>query len=617
MRVSAALSLAGAALALVAAPARAENYTVTTPADGPGPCVPASCTLRGALETAVAADAVRVPAGDYVLTLGEITVPGGVTVTGASARTTIVHGPVASPGAASFAHLTMNGGVRNDGTLTLDRVRVTGGSGIVNHGSLTLGHSLVDANPGGGVLGDGTVNATDSTIALNGGDGVVGTGGTLTRVTVARNDGVNVSAAMHIGGSLVDECGPASDGGNVVPIACAGAGDVGSDDPKLATALASAGGETDVLRIAPGSAAVDAAGPCLGTDQRELPRPQGTACDAGAYELEVVRVTGPQGLTRETPVTFDFQAAPGSAFRCALDGGALAACTSPMQLPGLVDGDHTFTVQAFAGEDAVSDPATRAFTLDTTRPPAPEVSGGPDGFTVTSAEAGAALACSLDGGAFEACGSGVSYPGLSDGEHVLAVRATDMAGNASVTEHRFTVAHIPAATPAPAPPTVTPTPVATPSYRKTVVLRPQAGRTLIRRPGETAFAEIRSRTAVAIGTSVDVKQGTVIVIAATASATETAKFSGGVFTAGGTDLTLSETLRCGRSRRLTGDGAGAFRIRGRYASATGRGAKWTVEDTCKQTRIRVVRGVVAVLDKRRSKTALIRSGRSYTARPKR
>jgi ferric-dicitrate binding protein FerR (iron transport regulator) len=166
-------------------------------------------------------------------------------------------------------------------------------------------------------------------------------------------------------------------------------------------------------------------------------------------------------------------------------------------------------------------------------------------------------------------------------------------------------------------PTPAPTPVAMPSYRKTVVLRPQAGRTLIRRQGEKAFTEIRSRTAVAVGTSVDVKQGAVIVIAATSTSTETAKFSGGIFTASGTDLTLSETLRCGRARRLTGDGAGAFRIKGRYAGATGKGAKWTVEDTCKQTKVSVVRGVVAVRDNRRPKTVLIRSGRSYTARPKR
>jgi hypothetical protein len=249
------------------------------------------------------------------------------------------------------------------------------------------------------------------------------------------------------------------------------------------------------------------------------------------------------------------------------------------------------------------------------------VSGDSNGFTLTS-ESGAAFSCSLDGGAFASCATGVSYPGLGDGEHVLVVRATDAAGNSSTTEHRFTIAHTPEATPTPTPaPTVAPiataTPIATPAYRKTVVLRPQAGRTLIRRRGETAFSEIRARTAVPVGTTVDVKQGAVIVIAAAPTSTETAKFSGGVFTASGTDLTLSETLRCGRARRLTGDGAGAFRIRGRYAAATGRGAKWTVQDTCKQTRITVSRGVVAVRDTRRPKTLLIRSGRSYTARPKR
>src|SRR4051812_2525824 len=93
MRVSAALSLAGAALVLVAAPARAANYAVDTPTDGPGPCVPSACTLRGALDSAsvtTETDTIQVPAGQYELTLGELTVPAGVTITGASARTVTV-----------------------------------------------------------------------------------------------------------------------------------------------------------------------------------------------------------------------------------------------------------------------------------------------------------------------------------------------------------------------------------------------------------------------------------------------------------------------------------------------------------------------------------------------
>ena len=86
---------------------------------------------------------------------------------------------------------------------------------------------------------------------------------------------------------------------------------------------------------------------------------------------------------------------------------------------------------------------------------------------------------------------------------------------------------------------------------------------------------------------------------------------------GATELALSETLRCGRTRRLTGDGAGAFRIKGRFGAATGRGAKWLVQDSCKTTVVRVTRGVVAVRDDRTRKTLLVRAGRRYETRPKR
>ena len=53
------------------------------------------------------------------------------------------------------------------------------------------------------------------------------------------------------------------------------------------------------------------------------------------------------------------------------------------------------------------------------------------------------------------------------------------------------------------------------------------------------------------------------------------------------------------------------------AGATGRGAKWSVQDKCQGTLIRVTRGVVAVLDSRTRRTVLVRSGRHYEARPKR
>jgi CSLREA domain-containing protein len=63
---------------------------------------------------------------------------------------------------------------------------------------------------------------------------------------------------------------------------------VTTEDPKLAS-LAANGGPTQTMRLQAGSAAIDqvpAAGAgCPATDQRGVPRPGGTACDIGAYEV--------------------------------------------------------------------------------------------------------------------------------------------------------------------------------------------------------------------------------------------------------------------------------------------------------------------------------------------
>ncbi|WP_189133176.1 CSLREA domain-containing protein [Wenjunlia tyrosinilytica] len=48
--------------------------------------------------------------------------------------------------------------------------------------------------------------------------------------------------------------------------------------------LADNGGPTDPHALLPGSPALDAAAECPATDQRGIPRPQGAACDIGAYE---------------------------------------------------------------------------------------------------------------------------------------------------------------------------------------------------------------------------------------------------------------------------------------------------------------------------------------------
>ncbi|MEV5936559.1 choice-of-anchor Q domain-containing protein [Streptomyces sp. NPDC052079] len=61
------------------------------------------------------------------------------------------------------------------------------------------------------------------------------------------------------------------------------AGDLPSRDP-LVGPLANHGGPTDTVALLPGSPALDSAEGCPATDQRGITRPQGAACDIGAYE---------------------------------------------------------------------------------------------------------------------------------------------------------------------------------------------------------------------------------------------------------------------------------------------------------------------------------------------
>src|SRR5690606_22134805 len=99
------------------------------------------------------------------------------------------------------------------------------------------------------------------------------------------------------------------------------------------------------------------------------------------------------------------------------------------------------------------------WTVDTTPPPAPTVLSGPDASTssptATFAFApvpGASLECSLDGAALGPCPTTLQLSGLALGEHVLRVRQTDAAGNASpIAEHRWTVVPVAIVPPAGAP----------------------------------------------------------------------------------------------------------------------------------------------------------------------
>jgi hypothetical protein len=68
-------------------------------------------------------------------------------------------------------------------------------------------------------------------------------------------------------------------------------------------------------------------------------------------------------------------------------------------------------------------------------------------------------------------------------------------------------------------------------------------------------------------------------------------------------------------RQLWGNGKGAFKTTGRYASATVRGTNWLTADRCDGTNVTVRRGVVRVADLPKRKQVTVPAGHSYLAKP--
>ncbi|WP_445148728.1 hypothetical protein [Baekduia sp. Peel2402] len=136
------------------------------------------------------------------------------------------------------------------------------------------------------------------------------------------------------------------------------------------------------------------------------------------------------------------------AYQCAIDGGGFSACTTPKALSGLADGAHTFSVRAINSAGDPGPQTDRTWTVDTTPPGAPGVTGAPTGTVATDAatltltgEAGAMHKCSVDGGAFVTCTSPLNLTGLADGNHTVSVKQVDAANNAGtlVTTKSWTV----------------------------------------------------------------------------------------------------------------------------------------------------------------------------------
>lgn len=217
------------------------------------------------------------------------------------------------------------GGLVNSGNAalaTVARTRFSGnigagnGGGIANTGSVDLQASTLDGNEsraGGGIYHNGAVmKLTNVTIsgnhaADNGGGIYAQREVTLHYVTLAENlasgpgmggdlyiDQAQVAVAGSLFAQAVGQVSCATDagrltslGGNIEDGASCG---LGSTVPNIVLGpLAFSGGPTPVRALLAGSLAINAGASsyCPASDQRGVPRPQGAACDAGAYEAGV------------------------------------------------------------------------------------------------------------------------------------------------------------------------------------------------------------------------------------------------------------------------------------------------------------------------------------------
>jgi hypothetical protein len=214
-------------------------------------------------------------------------------------------------------------GIWNNGPLAVTNSTVSGNfleGGVQNaeEGRLTLTNSTVSRNAGGGIDNDGTMTLTNSTVSGNMGKsgsiggGIVNTASlTVISSTVANNSGWG--DALYIGGCFPNrECmttiantliqgdclsserseALTSAGYNIEsPGNTCGFDQTGDQSGVSAVLLdlqplANKGGPTQTHAITTDSAAFNA-GTCeVDEDQRGVTRPQGPACDVGAFELE-------------------------------------------------------------------------------------------------------------------------------------------------------------------------------------------------------------------------------------------------------------------------------------------------------------------------------------------
>ena len=535
-----------------------------------------------------------------------------------------------------------------------------GGGIYVDDGvDMTLENSTISGNTatgsggGGGILTDpvngspeGTATLTNSTVTAN--VAPSGTGGAF------NNDGTinvrNTIVSGNAGGNCVAGEPPTSQGNNIENGTSCGlnqAGDLNAD-PQLG-ALADNGGGTQTHAIPAGSPAVNVAGGCPSTDQRGISRPQGVACDMGAYEFVPSKTvpsvpdcspTGDITLTMdpppgETPEAFHFKVDDGPTQDVPTQDG-----TETINLP---EGRFKFeywseTVEA--GQEPQANHLIDTALVDKTNPTLSVASDQQQSLYVIKRNATVTVnaADSLSGLTVDPSAQGEPVGTGSRGQQTVEWSAIDLCENKTTQQFQYTVLG----------PGLGERAVIEPLGEGVQVQVPEAAGARTSQKG-AEFEPVTQPREIPIGSTIDATASDVRITSSKSSAEGDIKdgtFAAGVFQVlesrnqerdALTNLRLKgasfENCRVGKGsangpttgadaarlsrrqiRRLRGSATGRFRTRGRHSAATVRGTDWEVIDRCDGTLTTVARGEVAVRDFRLRKTVVVEEGKRYLAR---
>ena len=548
---------------LPVAGASGATFLVTSTADNATPCtlqapgVLNCVSLRQAVQEAGAStdatDEIVLGAGTYTLTAGELVLSNGVAIIGASARTTIIGGGFAGRVFRIPADTTDVILTR----MTIDEgfANNANGGNILNEGELFLLHVAVT----GGFAQNGV------------GGGIANSGGDL----LVSQSLIEGNAATFSGGGI-DNAARGATPGAVDVIDSTISGNSGSTGSAIQTGNAGNSVQLDHVTFADNA--------------------PGT------------------GLTIATSgQTVEVRASIFSTL-----GNTNCGSVKPTDMGYNVESADTCTFRGTGSQPSVNAQLSGGLTN----------AGGPtDVFTIapTSPAAGAAAQC---GSIFDQRGYTRGGNGLTPcdaGAYEIDGQPPAEGGGGEPTPDPTpgpTAEPPPARTPAP---TATPAPVPTPVAGKSVAADTVSGKVLVKLAGSSRFVPL-DEAVIGNGSEVDARAGRVAITRADGGR---AVFYSGQFklsTSGGvTVLTLSEPLACKaakrslaaakkKTRKLWGDGKGAFRTAGKYSAATVRGTKWLVQDTCTTTTTKVTVGTVEVRDIPAGKRVVLRKGKTYVAR---